>query len=104
MDAKEFQEWVQGFYDTRRWLDYDPFVRVGFLMEEVGEVARVIRSLEIGRDRPDEVHKPYEDLKRELTEELGDVFANIIILAKKYDIEFDDILCLHTKKLTERFE
>lgn len=67
-------------------------------------MARVVRSLEIGRDRPDESKQPYDDLQRDLTEELGDVLANVLILAKKYDIEFDDILRTHMEKLAKRFD
>ena len=104
MDATEFQDWVHRFYQERGWSQYGPFIRVGFLMEEVGEVARVVRSLEIGRDRPDESKQPYDELRRDLTKELGDVLANLLILAKKYDIEFDDILRTHTEKLAQRFD
>jgi NTP pyrophosphatase (non-canonical NTP hydrolase) len=72
-------------------------------MEEVGEVARVVRSLEIGRNRPDETAKPAEDLKMELTEELGDVLSNLLILANIYGISLTDIANAHTNKLTQRF-
>lgn len=104
MNTKEFQQWVETFYQTRGWADYGPFIRMGFLMEETGEVARVIRSLEIGRDRPDETTKKKEALKIELVEELGDVLSNLIILAKMYDISMDDIMEAHVKKLTQRFQ
>lgn len=104
MDTMEFQEWLHRFYQARGWTQYSPFIRVGFLMEEVGEVARVVRSLEIGRDRPDEMDKSDEKLKMELTEELGDVLGNVIILAKKYGITLDNIFSVHAEKLTTRFE
>ncbi len=48
MEAKEFQEWIASYYKTRGWSDLDVFVRIGFLSEETGEVARAIRALEIG--------------------------------------------------------
>jgi NTP pyrophosphatase (non-canonical NTP hydrolase) len=51
----------------------DIFIRIGFLAEETGEVARAIRALEIGRDRPGEPAGSLEENKRKLTEELGDV-------------------------------
>lgn len=103
MDSKEFQHWVEAFYKTRGWADYGPFIRMGFLMEEAGEVARVVRSLEIGRNRPDEADKRTDELKRELTEELGDVLSNLIILAKKYDISMEEIMETHVRKLKQRF-
>lgn len=31
---------------------FKSFIRVNFLSEETGEVARAVRALEIGRDRP----------------------------------------------------
>lgn len=37
--------------------EYGPFIRTGFLMEEVGELARAVRAAEIRRDRPDESPK-----------------------------------------------
>lgn len=104
MDITQFQNWVDDFYESRGWSQYGPFIRVGFLIEEVGEVARVVRSLEIGRDRPDEGEKSAEALRQELTEELGDVLSNLMILAKKYDIELSDIVEDHINKLTKRYE
>ncbi len=54
MDVTAFQEWVKDYYESRGWSELDIFIRIGFLAEETGEVARAIRALEIGRDRPDE--------------------------------------------------
>src|SRR5690625_7442970 len=56
MDVIEFQKWVNDYYETRGWSELDIFIRIGFLAEETGEVARAIRALEIGRDRPDEIN------------------------------------------------
>ena len=75
MNVTEFQEWVKDYYKSRGWSELDIFIRIGFLAEETGEVARAIRALEIGRDRPDEARGSYEENKQELTEELGDVLG-----------------------------
>src|SRR5699024_11389211 len=64
MEAKEFQKWIAEYYKSRGWSDLDIFVRIGFLSEETGEVARAIRSLEIGRDRPDEHTASLAESKR----------------------------------------
>ncbi|UHA72182.1 MazG-like family protein [Paenibacillus sp. 481] len=104
MEMKPFQEWVHDFYSRRNWAQYNSFIRVGFLMEEVGEVSRVVRAIEIGRDRPDEAKQSEEELRQELVEELGDVLANLIILADKYDIELSEVAEAHIAKLTERFK
>ncbi|EEM08738.1 MazG nucleotide pyrophosphohydrolase [Bacillus pseudomycoides] len=77
---------------------------MNFLTEEVGEVSRVVRAIEIGRDRPDEQVKQVEELKIELKEELGDVLANLIILSQKYDLDLQDIMEAHVEKLSNRFE
>lgn len=61
MELNEFQKWVKDYYDTRGWSDLSIFTRIGFLAEETGEVARAIRALEIGRDRPDEKVNSYEE-------------------------------------------
>ncbi len=70
----------------------------------MGEVSRVVRAIEIGRDRPDENVKTEEELKQELKEELGDVLSNLIILSQKYDLDLQDIMDAHVTKLSKRFE
>ena len=104
MDIIKYNEWIIEFYKKREWYDYNAFIRLNFLTEEVGEVSCAIRSLEIGRDRPDELVLNDDALRDNLIEELGDVYDNIIILADKYDISFEEILKSHQKKLIERFK
>ncbi|MEH7457752.1 MazG nucleotide pyrophosphohydrolase domain-containing protein [Bacillus sp. JJ1127] len=104
MDIAEFQRWVEEFYEKRSWSQYNSFIRLNFLTEEIGEVSRVVRAIEIGRDRPDEQAKQTEELKMELKEELGDVLANLIILSQKYDLDLQDIMEAHVEKLSKRFE
>ncbi|MBP0725488.1 MazG-like family protein [Bacillus sp. RG28] len=103
MNVTEFQQFVKDYYDSRGWSDLDIFIRIGFLAEETGEVARAIRALEIGRDRPDEISTTYEENKQELTEELGDVLGNLIVIANKYDIPLEEVFNSHKKKLSERY-
>jgi len=103
MNVTEFQQWVKDYYKMRGWSDLDIFIRIGFLAEETGEVARAIRALEIGRDRPDEVSGTLEENKKELTEELGDVLGNLIVIANKYDISLEEIFSSHKEKLAERY-
>ncbi|MBM7634892.1 MazG nucleotide pyrophosphohydrolase domain-containing protein [Geomicrobium sediminis] len=103
MKAEQFQEWVDNFYGRRGWLELDIFMRIGFLSEETGEVARAIRALEIGRDRPDEEAQSSEVNKQALVEELGDLMGNIAVIANKYDIELADVFSEHRRKLEQRF-
>jgi len=104
MKLNEFQQWVKEYYDTRGWSELNIFTRIGFLAEETGEVARAIRALEIGRDRPDEKIQSYEENKQELIEELGDVLGNIIVIANKYDISLEEIFNAHQDKLMKRYQ
>ncbi|QDP39540.1 MazG nucleotide pyrophosphohydrolase domain-containing protein [Radiobacillus deserti] len=103
MDLNVFQEWVKDYYEQRGWAELDIFIRIGFLAEETGEVARAIRALEIGRDRPDESEQSITEKKQELVEELGDVLGNVMIIANKYDISLEEILKSHQDKLTNRY-
>lgn len=103
MEAKEFQKWIAEYYKSRGWADLDIFVRIGFLSEEMGEVARAIRALEIGRDRLDEDASSYTESKKHLTEELGDVLGNVVIIANKYNIDLEEIFLEHKNKLSDRY-
>ena len=103
MEAKEFQKWIAEYYQTRGWTDLDIFVRVGFLSEETGEVARAIRALEIGRGRPDEQAGAFIENKRDLIEELGDVLGNIAVIANKYDIDLEEVFLEHKYNLSNRY-
>lgn len=103
MDVTEFQQWVKEYYASRGWSDLDIFIRIGFLAEETGEVARAIRALEIGRDRPDEETESYKSNKTALMEELGDVLGNVIVIANKYNISLEQVFQLHQEKLSKRY-
>ncbi|MCO4616969.1 hypothetical protein Si045_01081 [Streptococcus infantarius subsp. infantarius] len=103
MTINEYQKWISQFYKNRNWHQYNPFVRSNFLSEEVGEVCRSIRDIEIGRDRPDEKKNSYEVQLENLTEELGDVLDNIFIIADKYDISLENIMTYHKEKLEKRY-
>lgn len=104
MDVKKFQHWVNDYYKNRGWADLDIFIRIGFLAEETGEVARAIREIEIGRDRPDENPITFLDRRNQLIEELGDVLGNVIIIANKYNIPLEDIFHSHREKLLGRYK
>ncbi|MEC0090974.1 MazG nucleotide pyrophosphohydrolase domain-containing protein [Paenibacillus macquariensis] len=104
MDINAFQQWVKNYYEERGWSELDIFIRIGFLAEETGEVARAIRALEIGRNRPDETVSTYAENKQELIEELGDVLGNVIVIANKYDVSLEDIFKSHQEKLHNRYK
>lgn len=97
-------KWITDFYKKRGWYDLHAFIRVNFLTEEVGEVSRAIRAIEIGRDRPDEAEQTKEQQIENLKEELGDVLDNLFILADKYGIELTEIMESHKEKLMNRYK
>lgn len=103
MDVTEFQKWVNNYYENRGWSELDIFIRIGFLAEETGEVARAIRALEIGRDRPDEVTDSFMNNRKALVEELGDVLGNVIVIANKYNISLEEVFNSHKEKLSKRY-
>lgn len=103
MNLVDYQQFISQFYKERNWYQYSPFIRTTFLSEEVGEVCRAVRTLEIGRDRPDEIVKNQQENLGNLVEELGDVLDNIFILADKYDISLEQIIQEHQKKLITRY-
>lgn len=104
MEMNEAQKWINNFYGERGWTNYGPFIRVGFLMEETGEVARAVRAYEIGRDRPDETAQSPDQLKNDLIEEIGDVLGNISLLADLYDVSLEEVFTAHKQKLLKRFK
>lgn len=104
MNIQEYQQFISDFYKSRKWYEYDAFIRSNFLSEEVGEVSRAIRTLEIGRDRPDEVEADRSEQIENLIEELGDVLDNVFIIADKYDISLEVIMQKHKEKLLARYE
>ncbi len=104
MNIFEYQQWITEFYKKRNWYGLSPFIRVNFLTEEVGEVSRAIRTIEIGRDRPDETALTKTEQIENLKEELGDVLDNLFILADKYNIDLTEIMISHKEKLTNRYK
>ncbi|KXZ17339.1 hypothetical protein AXI59_18085 [Bacillus nakamurai] len=104
MQTAEAEKWMKDFYEKRGWTEYGPFIRIGFLMEEAGELARAVRAYEIGRDRPDEKDATQAERKQELIEEMGDVIGNLAILADIYGVTLEDAMKAHQQKLIKRFE
>ena len=103
MDIDEHQQWLVNFYKQRNWYDYSPFIHLNFLTEEVGELARVVRAIEIGRDHPGETHQTPAALDANLNEELADVMEQGLMVASPYNIDPQELLQASQNKLTARF-
>ncbi|WP_125572934.1 MazG nucleotide pyrophosphohydrolase domain-containing protein [Levilactobacillus huananensis] len=104
MTITTHQQWLVDFYQRRHWYQYSPFVHLNFLTEEVGEVSRAIRAVEIGRDHPGEKQTTPEDRQANLREELADVLDQVLVISSLYDIDASDLLAASETKLTERFK
>lgn len=104
MDLKTHQAWLVKFYQQRQWYQYSPAIRLNFLTEEVGELSRAIRAIEIGRDHPGEAIPDAAALSANLTEELADVLDQVLIMSNKFDIEPQQLLQASETKLQSRFK
>lgn len=103
MQIEQYQQWVRDFYKTQGWYERNPFMRMTYLTEEVGEVACAVRAIEVGRERPDETEASQQRKRENLIEELGDVMDNLFILADKYDISMAEVIQRHQTKFKARY-
>ncbi|EXI62185.1 hypothetical protein MHD_10040 [Mannheimia granulomatis] len=103
MQIEQYQQWVREFYQQQGWYERNPFMRMTYLTEEIGEVACAVRAIEIGRERPDETEASQKQKRDNLIEELGDVMDNLFVLADKYDISMRDVIERHQVKFEARY-
>ncbi len=104
MKLSQHMTWLTTFYRERHWYQYSPFIRVNFLTEEVGELSRAVRAIEIGRDHPGEKVKDQQGLQANLVEELADTMDQVLILCSKFDVDPDQLMAASEEKLKKRFE
>lgn len=98
------QAWLTQFYTQRDWYQYSPLIRLNFLSEEVGELSRAIRTIELGRDHPGEAVQSTDAKYDNLKEELADCFDQLLIICSKYQIKPSELSQYSEHKLTERFK
>ncbi|MBL3530615.1 hypothetical protein JMJ99_04475 [Companilactobacillus zhachilii] len=103
-NLKDHQAWLKEFYEGRGWYQYPTFIHLNFVTEEVGELSRAVRALEIGRDHPGEAKKTHEELMDNLEEELADVLDQVLMISSKYDVNPETLLKRSEVKLTKRFK
>lgn len=104
MKVQDYQQWVRTFYQSQGWYERDPFMRITYLTEEIGEVACAVRAIEIGRERPDETEQSQQAKRDNLIEELGDVLDNLFVLADKYEISMQEVIECHQQKFEQRYK
>lgn len=103
MQLEEHQRWLVDFYKGRNWYRFSPLIRLNFMTEDLGELSRAVRALEIGRDHPGE-HIEKAGWQDNLVEEMADVMDQLLILADKFDIKPEQLMQQSERKLQKRFE
>lgn len=103
MDTKVMQQEVMKTCHRHGW-SLNPYKDLGLLTEEVGELAREVRRIEDGRERPDEVEPDTEIMKAHLIEEAGDILFPLFKLASYYGFTLEEAFQAHQAKMAERYE
>ena len=89
---KEVDDWINQFEEGY----WPPLSMLASVVEELGEVARIINALEDYKK-----YKP-EETSKSLEEELGDLFFSIICLANYYKIDLEKAFEKVIKKYDKR--
>lgn len=93
---------VLDFCKSHGW-ETDPYKDLALLSEEVGELAREVRRIEVGRERPDEVEDSHETMISHLGEEVGDILFPLIKLCNHYGLTLEQCFQMHMDKLNNRY-
>jgi NTP pyrophosphatase (non-canonical NTP hydrolase) len=98
MNISDYQRWLQEYDETRGWDRVAPAQTFVHLVEEIGEVARLVLYKEGYRD-------PHEraDLQAELAGELADAATFLFKLAYQFDIDLEAALVGNQAKAERRF-
>lgn len=98
MDLTEYQQKVDKYIQQYEEGYWKPYAMLAALMEEVGEVARIINAIE--NIKP--FKKNPTDVETRLSEEMGDVFFSLCCLANYFDISLDESLNVSIQKFSSR--
>lgn len=99
MEIAEYQRWLKEYDRLRGWDRVSPSQTFVHLMEELGEVARLVLHLE--------GYKPGEgregELKTELAEELGDAATFLFKIAYQFGIDMETAMKSNMPKAEGRY-
>ncbi len=84
---------VQEKMDERFSRESDAVFFLVDMVEEVGELAEVIRAKEFYKSEP----------KEDLESELADIFYDLVGIARVYGVDLEEAVMKRLKKLEERF-
>ncbi|MHA1784241.1 MAG: nucleotide pyrophosphohydrolase [Candidatus Helarchaeota archaeon] len=91
--AKEVDEWINQFEEGY----WPPLSMLASVVEEVGELAREINSLEKYKKKKNDIN----EIER-ISEELGDLLFSVICIANYYEINLEKAFEKIIKKYDER--
>lgn len=97
MHIRDYQRWVEAYDRARGWERVQPGQTLVHVMEELGEIAREVLTME--GYKPGET----EAARARLAEELGDCLTLLIKLAYQYDIDVETVLETVQSKVEERY-
>lgn len=107
MKTTDIESFVRDVMNTQGW-ETNPSRDVALAAEELGEVAREVRRLEYGRQRPDEVDRHLDPesrtaLVQDFAEEVGDLLFVLVKLTVHYGVTLEEAFELHKKKMASRY-
>lgn len=97
---RDYQEWFRRYDRARGWDRILPAHTLAHLTEEVGEVARLVLTLEGYRDLPPEERSETVD---ELAMEINDAFVFLVQLANAFGIDLEETIRRGQSKAEERY-
>jgi len=98
MNISDYQRWLKEYDETRGWDRVAPAQTFVHLVEEIGEVARLVLYKEGYRDANEKA-----DLQAELAGELADAATFLFKLAYQFDIDLEAALIGNQAKAERRF-
>jgi NTP pyrophosphatase (non-canonical NTP hydrolase) len=99
MKISEYQQWLKAYDEARGWDRVSAGHTFVHLIEELGEVARLVLYSEGYRDAAE---KP--NLRHELAEELADAANFLFKLAYQFDIDLEAALAGNQRKAESRYD
>lgn len=100
MRIKEWQQQVDQWITTYGVRYFDERTNMILLMEEVGELSRLMARVYGEQSFKNEVDK--ENTKEKLEEEMGDIIFVLTCLANQMDIDIEKAVSKNLKKKTHR--
>src|SRR3972149_12120818 len=93
---RKYQKELDSWFKKNGWKYWRPLAQFTRLVEETGELARILNHLY------GEKHKKDSEARQEMEEEIGDVIYTIICLANSQKVDLDKAIRKSFDKVTKR--